>query len=383
MTLTEKIKSKALELGYIDVGVCSADEFTEYIDELGSRTDTYDFYISNARSPLTGAAPKKTNPEAKSIISLAYGFSHIAFPEKLIGKVGRAYQARCYNPREKTMNGARIGLFKEFLKDNGINVCKGTTVPDRLAAARAGIATYGKNNFAYVKGTGSFVILTSVVVDRELDYDEPTIKRQCPQDCHICIDSCPTGAIEAPGVLNPRKCLAFNNWFTQENWLPPNNDGSPITHIPHDIRDKMGLRIHGCDVCQEVCPRNKAVLSKACVKDNFLELTAEKFDLAKVLNMDDEYYEEVVWPIMYNYIRGIRYFRRNAAIAIGNSRDEKYVPDLITAAQDSDPLIREYAVWALGKIGGIEAINYLNELNKTENDSAVRAEIKLALEKNR
>ena len=145
----------------------------------------------------------------------------------------------------------------------------------------------------------------------------------------------------------------------------------------------MGLRIHGCDVCQEVCPRNKAVLSKACVKDNFLELTAEKFDLAKVLNMDDEYYEEVVWPIMYNYIRGIRYFRRNAAIAIGNSRDEKYVPDLITAAQDSDPLIREYAVWALGKIGGIEAINYLNELNKTENDSAVRAEIKLALEKNR
>ena len=53
MTLTEKIKSKALELGYIDVGVCSADEFTEYIDELGSRTDTYDFYISNARSPLT------------------------------------------------------------------------------------------------------------------------------------------------------------------------------------------------------------------------------------------------------------------------------------------------------------------------------------------
>ena len=99
--------------------------------------------------------------------------------------------------------------------------------------------------------------------------------------------------------------------------------------------------------------------------------------------MDDEYYEEVVWPIMYNYIRGIRYFRRNAAIAIGNSRDEKYVPDLITAAQDSDPLIREYAVWALGKIGGIEAINYLNELNKTENDSAVRTEIKLALEKNR
>jgi len=128
---------------------------------------------------------------------------------------------------------------------------------------------------------------------------------------------------------------------------------------------------------------NVEILSKACVKDNFLELTAEKFDLAKVLNMDDEYYEEVVWPIMYNYIRGIRYFRRNAAIAIGNSRDEKYVPDLITAAQDSDPLIREYAVWALGKIGGIEAINYLNELNKTENDSAVRAEIKLALEKNR
>jgi epoxyqueuosine reductase len=146
-------------------------------------------------------------------------------------------------------------------------------IPEREAAARVGIATFGENNFAYIEEAGSFVIFTSVLVDTELDYDTPTVKRPCPPNCHLCIESCPTGAIIRPGELEPRKCISFNNWFTQDGFAY-----NVTTHIPHEIREKMGVHIHGCDVCQEVCPRNRKVLSEASFKDNFLERLAGKFD---------------------------------------------------------------------------------------------------------
>lgn len=374
MNLTEKIKAKALDLGYTKVGICPANDFPDYLQTLEGRPVTYDFYLNRETDPLLGATPKIAAPEAKSIISLAYGFAHIDYPEKLLGKIGRAYMARCYKPKEGMINGARYRIFAAFLKENGCKILENVRIPERATAARAGIATFGKNNFAYIEEAGSFVVLTSFLVDTELDYDKPTVKCPCPPNCHICIDSCPTGAIIQPGELDPRKCISFNNWFTQEGYAY-----NVTTHIPHDIREKMGVHIHGCDVCQEVCPRNKKVLSDVCFKDNFLERIAEEFDLAKVLNMDEEYYEEVIMPIMYNYIKGIRYFRRNAAIAIGNIGEEQYIDDLVIAAKDSDALVREYAIWALGKIGGEKSEVILKEYLKAEKDAKVRDEIKLSI----
>lgn len=374
MNLTERIKAKALELGYTKVGICPADDFTDYVRTLEGRPDTYDFYIKREASPLLGARPKKAVPEAESIISLAYGFAHINYPQTLLDKIGRAYMARCYKPRGDMINGARYRLFVDFLERNGCKIIKNMLMPDRAAAARAGIATFGKNNFAYIKEAGSFVIFTSVLVDTILDYDTPTEECPCPPNCQVCMESCPTGAIIQPGELEPRKCIGFNNWFAQES--SPNN---VITHIPHDIREKMGAHIHGCDICQEVCPRNKKALSHTCLRDSFLERIAEKFDLAKVLNMNEEYYEEVIRPIMYNYLTEIRYFRRNAAIAIGNIGDESYIDDLKIAVEDSDTLLREYAIWALGKIGGEKSEAILRECLKSETDDKVIDEINLSL----
>ena len=111
-----------------------------------------------------------------------------------------------------------------------------------------------KNCFAFTPDSGSFIVLSSFVVDVELDHDEPTYDVHCPPKCTACIDACPTGAIYEPLKMNPRRCIAFNTFWAQ--------DGVPgsASHIPPEIREKMGSWIHGCDICQEACPRNRPKL---------------------------------------------------------------------------------------------------------------------------
>jgi epoxyqueuosine reductase len=115
---------------------------------------------------------------------------------------------------------------------------------DREAAARAGIAVYGKNTMAITRRHGSWVVLGVLVTDAEL---EPT--SAAPEEpawdacgsCRACIDACPTGAIVADGVLDARRCLSYH---TQ----------SRMDELPSPA--ELGDRVYGCDICQDVCPWN-------------------------------------------------------------------------------------------------------------------------------
>ena len=373
MSLATDVKDFALDIGYNHVGITTADSFSDHIDEVQSREAIYDFYVEDPREFLNGAQPKITMPSAKSIISMAWDYSQKAFPESLLGKIGRIYQARCYGAPPHRINGARYKLMMDFLENLGCEICRGIFIPERRTAARAGVTTFGKNNFAYAKGTGSFILLSSIVVDKELEYNTPTYDIKCPKDCTACMDACPTGAIYEPLKLDPRRCIAFNAWWTQ--------DGRPCvtSYIPPDIREKMGTRVHGCDVCQEACPRNASKLRAKFPNDPFLVKLAKEFSLPKMLEMSDLFYEKTIRPIMYNYINDRKYFQRNAAIALGNTGDPDHIPLLGRTMENSEELVRGYAAWALGEIGGSKARAILESSLKREDSNWVIDEIEAAL----
>ena len=69
---------------------------------------------------------------------------------------------------------------------------------DREAAVRAGIAFYGKNTMAITRRHGSWVVLGALVTDVEIE-PSPPLELDCG-DCRLCIDACPTGALDEPGV---------------------------------------------------------------------------------------------------------------------------------------------------------------------------------------
>ena len=106
--------------------------------------------------------------------------------------MGRIYQSRCYNAPPDRINRARLQLMLDFPRKKGCTPGSGIILPERRAAVRAGTVRFGRNTFAHAKGIGSFILLVSIVVDAELEYDAPTLEVPCPEGCTRYLDACPS-----------------------------------------------------------------------------------------------------------------------------------------------------------------------------------------------
>ena len=342
--LTQKIKRKALEVGFARVGITTADPIEGYEDTLLQRQGYVDlWHVDDPDSNLRRAArtPEQV-PEAKSVISLVRSVGQIRYPEKLIDRLGRIYLSRSYGPPDDTVEGQRVRLFEDYLAELGVTSLYNHTnmqLVDRAIAARAGLITYGKNNFAYAGSLGSFIVLVTIPVDTELECEVHEPRCGCPDDCHKCIDACPTHAMADDGSLDPRRCVLYSNFM-------------PGAFKDTDVTDLIGMRVHGCDACQVACPRNARVLERANEVDPYLEWLADAFDLEKMLFCDDDYYEACIEPVMFNYIHDIDIFRQNAAIAMGNSGDCSYIPALERALECGSEQVQRFAAHALEQLNG-------------------------------
>jgi epoxyqueuosine reductase len=240
---------------------------------------------------------------------------------------------------------------------------------DRAVAQRAGLGWYGKNTNILTKGWGSWVFLAEIVTNLPLEYDTP-IKTNCGS-CELCLHACPTQALPNPYELDNTRCISF---------LTIELRGS----IPLELRPLMGNLIFGCDICQEVCPVNRVAERRLPASfQGHAEFRPRPSvgtspELLPLLSLTEEQFRERFRrsPIRRAKRRGLL---RNVCVALGNSGDPQAVPALIKALHDSEPLIRGHAAWALGRIGGTQAIQALREAQETEEDAEVRKEIQAAL----
>lgn len=369
LTKTEIIE-KALNLGFCDVGFTAAEPFSSQVEILAERASVY-AWAKNAGIDLwEGTDPKNIMPEARSIIVLIENYYREAFPPSLIGKFGRCY----LDDDRVTRDGvsARVKEFRKYLQSSGINSKVSFNIPQRLAAARAGLGTFGKNCLFYSRKAArrsSWVVPVTILVDREFEPDPPTIRVSCPEWCrNACIAACPTGALRGPGRIDPLRCISYLTYY-----------GEGIT--PLELREPMGTWIYGCDRCQNVCPRNEAWLAQELPLNQKVAARAENFDLVRLLHMDARYYKEKIWPHMfYMPPDDLWRWKMNVARAMGNTLDQAYVPELVKAYQENDdPRVRGMIAWALGRLGGEEARRILTEFKATA-EGLVREEIDLALE---
>ena len=125
----------------------------------------------------------------------------------------------------------------------GKPVVDSSPVLEKAWAREAGLGWQGRHSIVINRQIGSFFFIGILILNIELQYDDIFTKDLCGS-CRLCIDECPTGAINNNRTIDARKCIAN---LTIENRGP----------IPEDIGPFLGRRIYGCDRCQEVCPWNK------------------------------------------------------------------------------------------------------------------------------
>lgn len=232
-------------------------------------------------------------------------------------------------------------------------------VTEKAWAQLAGLGWIGKHTNLIHAGEGSWMFLGAIILDLELLPGTPA--RDHCGTCRACIDVCPTRAIVAPYVLDARLCIAY---LTIENRGP----------IPRHLRTAVGNRVFGCDDCQEVCPWNRFARVSAAARPFLPRPAMRAAALVDLLHIDEQEFRDRFrgTPVKRARREGLR---RNVAVAIGNSGDGQAVAALAAALDDPSPLVRGHVAWALGQLGGDEAVQSLRARQAIETDSWVREEI--------
>jgi epoxyqueuosine reductase len=210
-------------------------------------------------------------------------------------------------------------------------------VLERAYAAQAGLGFVGKNTCLVVPRMGSWLFLGEMLLDLELEPTPEEADVSCGI-CRRCLDACPTGALVAPYVLDARRCISY---LTIELRGP----------IPLELRPSMGNWIYGCDVCQSVCPWQR--FARPTRERSFRAPDPDRAapSLLDVVEMSEETFRRRYRGTPICRI-GRGRLLRNAAVALGNWGAERAVPALAKALADPEPLVREHAAWALGRMRG-------------------------------
>jgi epoxyqueuosine reductase len=344
----DRIIARAKEIGFDLVGVTSAQSFAP--TERVFKQRVADGLLANWSYPdetiERACRPADVLPGAKSIICTATSYltEFEPYDPKAPGLRG-AISSHAWGCDYHRTIGARLRALSAFISTNFPGEecvpCVDTgPIVDRAAAVRAGIGWFGKNANVLTREFGSWVLLGEVITTLDIPPDEPLAK-SCGQ-CVECIGSCPTGAIGADGRVDGRRCISD---LTQLR-----------TPIPRDLRAAIGNRLWGCDDCQTVCPVNqrKELAAKLKAHDEFAPLPhiGTSIDLPSVLRMTKSQFRTWFGPTSMAW-RGKGVLQRNAAVALGNSRDPYAVAPLIEALTDRKPLVRGHAAWALGNLHGV------------------------------
>jgi epoxyqueuosine reductase len=316
------------ELGFDAVGVARAEAYAETERHIADRRERGLFagMKFTMAQPERSCHPERLLPGARSVVSVAHCYwSHEAPLEPGQGRLARYAWAEAYAGLRERLDelGRRIGGTYRVLVDANQHV-------DREAAARSGIGFYGKNTMMITRRHGSWVVLGTLVTDVELEATPP-LDAGCGA-CTLCIDACPTGAIDEPGTLDATKCLSY---WTQ----------APES-IPEGYRAALGTQVYGCDICQDVCPWNRGVEKRRADEPASGD---GHVDLVDWLERDGR---ELVESLDRLYVprNDPRWLRRNALVALGNNGAPEHRDVLTRFAEGEDAMLAEHARWALERV---------------------------------
>jgi epoxyqueuosine reductase len=347
--LTQAIKDKARQLGFILAGVTTPEpppHYSTFETWLAKgHYGTMD-YLASERSRARRADPRQILPECKSILVLATPYNP---------PLPSSRAERSDNEDEAQSNGqlkiasyaqgddyhdilpARMQDLVQFIESQvGRSITNRwytDTGPilERDLAQRAGIGWIGKNTCLIHPQHGSYFLLSEILLDLELEPDAPLTTDHCGT-CTRCIEACPTDCILPNRTIDARRCISYLTIELKES-------------IPLKLREKIGDWVFGCDICQQVCPWNRFAVEADPAFDAKTPPQTLTEELALTPQAFNQRFKRS--PVKRAKRRG---YLRNVTVALGNTGDTYALPVLQNALTDEEPMVREHAAWAIEQI---------------------------------
>ncbi len=371
--LRDGIYDRALALGFDAVGFARADLDPRHGDRLAIFTrDGLHGDMAWLRNTLDRRRhPRALWPAARSVVVVGQNYFSGGDPLALLeeparGNISVYARGRDYHDVVKKKL-KRLGRWIAETHGAEVKVFVDTApVMEKPLSTLAGLGWQGKHTNLVSRSFGSWLFLGSVFTTLDIEPAAPGADR-CGR-CRRCLDICPTQAFPTPYRLDARRCISY---------LTIEHKG----HIPREFRIAIGNRIYGCDDCLAVCPWNKyAKKSKDSALWARAELCAPR--IADLLDLDDAAFRNLFAGSPLKRIGRAR-FLRNVLIAAGNSGSSTLTEKIHSLLDDSSPLIRAMAVWALARLLDKQEFAELrNKGLEYEIDDSVRAEWLCAFQEN-
>ena len=257
--------------------------------------------------------PKLTMPNVKSIIIVGTyigGVTMSEWKDEWFGRTSRLYLSGFFLDVVKPLEP-----IAQYLTNKGYQaiICngsveKGSVIPLKLAAVRAGLGWQGKHSLLISKKYGTFLALGGILTDADLEHntiEEPNRCRKCTE----CQKACPVDALEKPHVLDINKCMS--------NLLANG-------HLSKKVKAAMENRIQDCEICQEACPWNTKHLKKPLTTkmtthfQDKINNWKDKFFLPDSSNLSEQEYK--ILFDKFNIDIPFQIFQRNVKIAIKHAQ---------------------------------------------------------------
>jgi epoxyqueuosine reductase len=342
MTIEEKIKAGAKDLGFVAVGFTKPESparYPDFIEWLQEGRHAGMGYLTEERSLAARKNPLELLPSCQSIICLALPYTPVdpkrKEPEQ--GRIASYALERDYHQVAKEKLNLLAETIREIYGQSFEHFACVDTAPilEKYYAQKAGLGWIGRNSLLINPDYGSWIFLSELLVSIEMTADQPFAYDGCGE-CQRCLQACPTQAILPNRTIDARRCLSY---------LTIENRGE----ISDDLKPSVRDWIFGCDICQNVCPANAAIAKRQRLKEQ--EPLFEAFpDLAASLTLSPQefkqkYGDTPVWRAKYNG------FRRNVAIAMGNSQQKTYLPILEKQGlTEKDAVVFQAIQWALEQL---------------------------------
>lgn len=305
----------AKEAGFSEIGFCTPHSFDQARQIVASQEPL-------AERRQLRFAPQEDFSEVRSIAILLWPYAPaqdegngIAFVDSYYQASNAAYHAA--RELETRLLGAGC-----FAKAN-------VSYPAKECALRAGMGVIGQNSLLITPDYGSRVVIILMATDIEIAQSQSDYEVQRCLKCGNCAKACPSGAIDENGMSHPERCLRN---FMMEGII-----------IPETLREKIGMRLIGCDICQRVCPlqrippqqRTQSYLLRDFITSDPAAFSAAVSRLAEEIGRNSARPQRV---------------RAQAALLAGNAKDPSFLPVLHQWAEMPFDAVKAHALWAIAQI---------------------------------